>query len=485
MKLFPDPTTFIQIGPLEIKWYAVAILSGALIAFQIIKSNLKKKGYPKDLAEDLFLGCLLIGILGARIWYVLFSDPMSYVSNPMRILNFQEGGLAIHGGLIFGVLFAWLFLRKRGYHFLEVADEVFPSILIAQAVGRWGNFINKEAFGPVVDPSSLSWLPQFIQEGMVVNGQTHMPTFLYESIANIIGFFLIHFLYRKVSKLKRGDLLYAYLMWYGMVRFFIEIFRTDALLVGNGELKIAQITSIVFILVGILGTLGVFRKLFPVEKPVLIFDFDGTLMDTHAVIIESFKEVFNTVETTHELTDEDLDWVVGPTLKESFEKFVINPDTDQLIDQYREIMVSKHKDLAHEMPGAIETLKTLKDAGYKIGIFSNKKTNMVQMGMDQENMTPYIDVVVGSDLFDNPKPDPQGIFNVIEALKGYKDNVVMIGDSSGDILAGKNAGAYTIAYTENDKRKEELLSLNPNYSVDQLTEIIEHLRKEPKLWNIN
>ena len=482
MKLFPDSTTFIQIGPLEIKWYAVFILSGALIAFQFIKSNLKKKNYPSNLVEDLFIGSLLSGILGSRLWYVAFSDPLSYLSDPMRIFNFQEGGLAIHGGLVFGVIFAWFFLRKKGYHFLETADEAMYPILLAQAIGRWGNFINKEAFGPAISQSSISWLPKFVQDGMFVDGAYHMPTFLYESMANIVGFLLIHYVLRRVSKLKRGDLAYSYLMWYGIVRFFIEIFRTDALLIGGGEIKIAQVTSIAFILIGALGYLGVFRKLFPIEKPTLIFDFDGTLMDTHEVIVSTFKEVFNTVETTHELSDEDYDWVVGPSLKQSFERFVVNPDTDALINQYREIMIEKHKELADQMPGAVEMLKELKEQGYKIGIFSNKKTDMVQMGMNQVNMTPYIDVVIGGDLFDEPKPNPQGIYHVLDALNGYRDNLVMIGDSAGDIQSGMNAHAYTIAYTANEKRKQELLNLKPNAAVDSLSDIPMLLRKE-QLWN--
>ena len=254
----------------------------------------------------------------------------------------------------------------------------------------------------------------------------------------------------------------------------------DALLIGGVKLK-SPVTSIAFILIGALGYLGVFRKLFPIEKPTLIFDFDGTWW-IHEVIVSTFKEVFNTVETTHELRDEDYDWVVGPSLKQSFERFVVNPDTDALINQYREIMIEKHKELADQMPGAVEMLKELKEQGYKIGIFSNKKTDMVQMGMNQVNMTPYIDVVIGGDLFDEPKPNPQGIYHVLDALNGYRDNLVMIGDSAGDIQSGMNAHSYTIAYTANEKRKQKLLNLKPNAAVDSLSDIPMLLRKE-QLWN--
>lgn len=482
MNFFPDPTTFLKIGPLEIKWYAVFILTGALIAYQIIKSNFKKKGYPLQIAEDLFLGCLLIGILGARLWYVAFSNPGHYLANPLSILNFQEGGLAIHGGLFFGVAFAYFYLKRKGYDFISMADEILYVVLVAQGIGRWGNFINKEAFGPVIDERSLNFLPNFIKEGMFINGNYHMPTFLIESVLNILGFLIIHFLLRRFTKTKRGDLVYAYLMWYGVVRFFIEIFRTDALLVGDGGLKIAQIISILFIIVGLLGYMGVFGKIIKPSLPILVFDFDGTLLDTESTIIETFKSVFSEVETTHELSDEDYDSLVGPTLISSFERYVVNPDIDQLIETYRSRMLLNHQALAKPMPNALEALKSLKEKGFRIAIFSNKQTDMIKMGLDQVEMTPYIDLIVGQDLVEKTKPDPSGIKMIVQNLKGTYDNVVMIGDSVDDILAGQNANAYTIAYSENEKRQQLLMAQNPNAIIYSLLEI-EPLLSERKLWN--
>lgn len=482
MSFFPDPTTFLKLGPLEIKWYAVFILTGALVAYGFIRNNLKKKGYPLQMAEDLFLGCLLIGILGARLWYVAFSNDPSYLQNPASILNFQEGGLAIHGGLIFGALFAYIYIKRKRYDFISMADEILYTVLIAQAIGRWGNFINKEAFGPAIDGSSLNFLPGFIKEGMMINGQYHMPMFLIESTLNLIGFVLIHFVLRRFTKTKRGDLSYAYLMWYGVVRFFVEIFRTDALLVGNGGLKIAQIISLIFIAVGLLGYLGVFRKLHKTPLPTLIFDFDGTLLDTHSTIVETFKQVFSEVELKHEMTQEHYDSLVGPLLSESFERYVVNPDVDQLIERYRELMVENHKRLAHEMPHATEVLKQFKLEGYKMGVLSNKKTEMVLMGMDQANMNGLVDVVVGPDLVENPKPNPEGIKKIVEQLNGTHDNVIMIGDSVDDIKTGQNGNAYTIGYVTSDFRHTQLSAQTPNALIHSLLEI-EPLIKERKIWN--
>lgn len=482
MSFFPDPTTFIKLGPFEIKWYAVFILTGALIAYSVIRSNFKKKGYPLDIAENLFLGCLLIGILGARLWYVAFSNPAAYLANPSSILNFQEGGLAIHGGLIFGALFAYLYLKKKGYSFMAMADEIMYTILIAQAVGRWGNFINKEAFGPVIDGDKLNMLPSFIKEGMLINGNYHMPTFLIESVLNLLGFFLIHFGLRRSKSLKRGDLVYAYLMWYGVVRFFIEIFRTDALLVGEGGLKIAQLISIAFIVIGVLGFMGVFRKLFKANKPILIFDFDGTLLDSEEMILKTFESVFNEVELKHPMTTEDYDSLVGPTLQQSFEKYVVNPNIEELIETYRTRMLVNHETMAKEIPGAQALLRELKEKGYKIAILSNKMTEMVKLGMDAVGITPYVDLVVGQDLVTKHKPDPEGINFIVDQLKGSHDNVIMVGDSVDDILVGQNANAFTIGYSSSEYRKQLLQSQKPNRLINDLS-LIPAMIQEDKLWN--
>lgn len=482
MSLFPDATTFIKLGPLAIKWYAICILTGALLAFWFIKQNFKKKGYPLSLAEDLFLGCLLAGIFGARLWYVLFSNPSDYFADPMKILNFQEGGLAIHGGLIFGALYAYFFLKKKGYDFISLTDETLYSVLLAQAIGRWGNFINKEAFGPVIPNDSLNFLPKFIQEGMMIDGQLRMPMFLIESVLNLIGFVLIHFVLRKVSQPKRGDLSYAYLMWYGVVRFFVEIFRTDALLVGGNGLKIAQIISILFIVVGMLGYLGVFRKFHQPPKPTLIFDFDGTLLDSQDAIIHTFKEVFSEVELKHEMTQEDYDWLVGPRLEDSFNRFVVNPDVEQLVANYKAKMKINHQTMVKAIPHAPEVIRSLHQQGYKIGIISNKKTDMIFLGLDQIGLRNEIDLVVGFDLVEKGKPDPEGVKLIVKQLKGTYDNLIVIGDSVDDVMVGHNSQAYTVAFVSNLKREQQLRDAQPNAMIYSLTEL-EPLIKEKKIWN--
>lgn len=481
MKFFPDRQTLISVGPLEIKYYAVFILLGAIFAYAISARNLKKKGYSKEIAEDLFFGALLSGILGARLWYVVFYDLSSYLQNPIQILNFMQGGLAIHGGLFFGVLYGYYFAKKRKLQFLHLADQILYTVLVAQALGRWGNFMNQEAFGPVVDESFFALLPTFIKEGMLIAGHYRMPTFLMESALNVFGFLIIHFGLHERNQYKKGDLVYAYLIWYGIVRFYIESFRTDYLPFFGTGLKIAQVTSVAFIVVGLIGYFGVFKKIFKTKKPIIIYDFDGTLMDTESNIKQAFTHVLKDKQLTMDLSEEVLDSFIGPTLVESFRKVVDNPNIDELISQYRQIAIELHPTTVKPMNHAMESLKDLKAQGYRIAIASNKKTEMIKLALDQTGMLEYIDLFVGPDNVEYVKPDKRVVETIVNQLDGYHDNVIFVGDSVVDIETGINANAYTIGFTTNGNRVDQLINAKPNRMIQSIDEI-NSIVKEERQW---
>lgn len=252
MSLFPNAKTFIEIGPFSIQWYAVCIMTGAIIAYLIGQYNFKKLGYDKDILSDYFVEVLFIGIIGARLWYVIFMWNELYATNPIDILMITNGGLAIQGGIFSGLIFSYFFFKKRNIPFLIAGDAIMPGVLLAQACGRWGNFINQEAYGSVVELSFLKnlHLPDFIIDNMYIHGQYYHPTFLYESIGCIIGFLLIFFVVRRFQD-KQGYQFFSYFIWYGIIRYFIEGLRTDSLYVLG--LKTAQLVSIAFVIVGIIG----------------------------------------------------------------------------------------------------------------------------------------------------------------------------------------------------------------------------------------
>lgn len=236
-----DPIAF-SLGPLEVRWYGVIIATGIVIGYLIAQREMIKRGFSADFLADLLIWVLPLSILGARFYYVAF-EWSHYQENPEQIIQIWNGGIAIHGALITAVLVAYLFTKKRESSFLKVADILAPSILIGQAIGRWGNFINQEAHGGEVSRTFLEnmFIPDWIINQMYIDGAYYHPTFLYESLWSFAGVILLLLLRRK--NLIRGELFFFYITWYSFGRFFIEGMRTDSLYV-IGELRTAQLVSV-------------------------------------------------------------------------------------------------------------------------------------------------------------------------------------------------------------------------------------------------
>lgn len=235
---------------LSIHFYSLCILLGVILAYIVITREAKKNNINTNFIDNVIFYGLLIGILGARIHYVLFNLDY-YLNNLSEIYKVWHGGLAIHGGIIFGSIFVYFYSRKHKVDFIKLLDIIMPGVILAQGIGRWGNFFNKEAYGSLVSKELLEKLliPKFVINGMYIDGNYYLPTFYIESIFCILGF-IIMLLLRRNKKLKIGLITSFYLIWYGLIRLFIEYFRTDSLMIGN--LKVAMIISILLILIGII-----------------------------------------------------------------------------------------------------------------------------------------------------------------------------------------------------------------------------------------
>lgn len=240
----------LDLGIIQINWYSFFIFIAMATAVFLVFKESKKKDLDQDTLVDIIFYVLVFGILGARLYYVLFNLDY-YLKNPLEIIQIWHGGLAIHGGIIAGLIVTILYSKKKKLKLPLLTDIIVPGLIIGQAIGRWGNFFNQEAFGRIVKLSTLEkmHLPNFIIEGMHINGFYREPTFLYESVMSIIGFIIL-LLVRKSKKIKTGQLTSIYLVWYGIIRLIIEGLRSDSLMLG--PLKIAQIVSIVFIITGII-----------------------------------------------------------------------------------------------------------------------------------------------------------------------------------------------------------------------------------------
>ncbi|PLT29019.1 prolipoprotein diacylglyceryl transferase [Peribacillus deserti] len=238
-----------ELGPLSVHWYGIIIGTGVLLGLLLAMRESERRGLSKDTFLDLILFAVPAAIICARIYYVLFEWEY-YSKNPGSIIKVWEGGIAIHGALIGSVLTAYIFTKIKKISFWKVADIAAPSIILGQAIGRWGNFINQEAHGGEVSRSYLEGLhlPDFIVNQMYINGAYYHPTFLYESLWNLAGFILLLFL-RRVN-LRRGELFLTYVIWYSIGRFFIEGLRTDSLMLTD-YLRIAQVLSLSLIVIAL------------------------------------------------------------------------------------------------------------------------------------------------------------------------------------------------------------------------------------------
>lgn len=239
---------------ITIKWYGVLIAVGFLLALLYAFRNAKRFGIRQDPMIDVVLVCTVFAFIGARLYFVLFSDSRSdYFANPVEILQVWNGGLAIYGGVIMAFVTALWMCRLRKVDTLRMFDLASIGFLIGQAVGRWGNFFNQEAFGGNTDlPWGMtgSWISSYIN---ITEGYDHSlpvhPTFLYESLWCALGFVLLHIISKKAYRFK-GQLFSLYIMWYGTGRFFIELLRTDSLYLGT--MKVSCLVAVLSVLGGFL-----------------------------------------------------------------------------------------------------------------------------------------------------------------------------------------------------------------------------------------
>lgn len=242
-----DPI-LVHYGNGGIHWYGVIIAAGVLLALLMCSRLYKGRGRDPEELVDFLLWALPIGIVGARLYYVIFSWE-DYAGRPMAVFEIWNGGLAIYGGIIAGLITALVFCRIKGLSFPEFADICMPGVALGQCLGRWGNFVNGEAHG---GETALPW-------GMSIDGAAPVhPTFLYESLWSLAGMIILIIIVKKC--LTPGSGFFAYLIWYGAGRFFIEGLRTDSLYLVPG-LRVSQLVAVISVAVGAAGFTGlIIRK---------------------------------------------------------------------------------------------------------------------------------------------------------------------------------------------------------------------------------
>lgn len=244
-----NPVIF-NIGNFELRWYSVLIAIAVIIGYVLIINESRRFKIKKEFMFNMMFWTLIFAIIGARLYYVVFNLEY-YRTNILEIFQIWKGGLAIHGALLFGAITIIIYCKKYKVRVGKILDIFVPALLLGQAIGRWGNFFNSEAYGSIVTYQQLEnikIIPQFIIDNMFINGSYHLPMFYFESLWCLLGFFLSLFLRRR-KYIKDGQLVAFYMMWYGVARFVIETFRTDALLF-NG-IRVARVVSVLMFVIGL------------------------------------------------------------------------------------------------------------------------------------------------------------------------------------------------------------------------------------------
>jgi phosphatidylglycerol:prolipoprotein diacylglycerol transferase len=334
---------------------------------------------------------------------------------------------------------------------------------------------------------------------MLIKGAYHHPTFLYESCLNLIGLIFILNLRKKSKKLLSGDIIFIYMIWYGIVRAFTETLRaggdaSDPLMLG--PIHVSRAIAIIGFICGIVGlvlkhniTKLKTEPYYQIKEDVnktridtVIFDLDGTLLDTKSLIDHSFIYTFQHYFPSLNITKEELDSFFGPTLEDTFSRYTKDKKLiNEMINYYRVYNKEHHDEFVKAFPGAKGLLRALHYKGYKVCVVSSKIKNMVEYGLMHNGMLKYVDYIIGEGQI-IPKPNPEGIIRAMDHFK-FSKNAIYIGDNPSDINAGINADNYFKEHNIDKTCKacgvayslkfDEIKNITPSYMVNELEEILD------------
>ncbi len=262
--VFTSPGPTLDLGPFSLRWYGIIIATAVFIGIWLSQQLARRRKLDPDLIADLAIWLVLAAVPAARLYYVAFE--WHYYQNHLdQVIQVWQGGIAIHGAILGGLVATILFGRFKQVSLWQLLDVVAPSLILGQAMGRWGNFFNSEAFG---DPTNLPWklyIPPRRRPPSLQEYDYFHPTFLYESLWNLGLFGILLWVFFRFPQARPGTIIFIYALGYGCGRVWIEGLRTDSLMLG--PLRIAQLMSLVFILVGLVGLAWLYRDALSRRQP--------------------------------------------------------------------------------------------------------------------------------------------------------------------------------------------------------------------------
>lgn len=393
-----------------------------------------RQGYTLDDSTEVLVIALIGGILGGRIFYVLqnFREYMKYLPYIFRV---TDGGYGMIGSVLGVCAISFFPLKKKKMSVFRTWDALVPCILWVTGIARIARANTQEMW--------------------------------YVIAMDLVGFLIVYFL----PGTRRGDKVSFTLLWIGFEQMLSSIMGWDP------QAKTVFVPSIFIEAMGFLSYILLrFRKR---KKPVVLFDLDGTLMDSKPMVEECFRHVFEMYGKLEEFTPQVAGEVFGPPLIDMMKKYFPDQNPDELVEEYRQYQETRSWNgymLLFE--GVEQTLESLKENGFKMAIVSSRLGNSCKLWLTQLHIRQYFNLVLGQDKIEHAKPAPDGLLMACEKLGYGHDSAIYVGDNASDVIAAKRAGMYAVAYVTDSSKLEEVKKAKPNKILNSIPEILEMLKED-------
>lgn len=430
-----------------IRWAGLAVLAGAFLGYLLFRRDMKHNGYVRAFSQDIFLGCIFFGLLGARLaWYA-----ENGFARFGRFFLFFYDGFEPLGGILAACIFLLIYCRKNYMSMLRTLDCAMPQMLLAMAIAR-------------IPDIFTSW------RVILVVG------------VDFLGYVMLQLVYRRFFNDKhRGDAAALALLWIGLSRFFVNV-----ALYGRANMTPALSLPGLVTAIGAL-VLYVFNRMRKMDtKPLVLFDFDGTLMDTQAMVNESYRYLFNKYRTVDDFDDRTQIEVFGANDRREIARLFQGEDPNELTTEFRAFQQNLPAlGLVNTMPHALEILMWLKKNGYTVGVVTSRPTDNCRYWISEFDLDDYIDMVMGAEVYKKAKPAPDALRRICHELKMGHDNCVYIGDHARDVRMARRACVYAIGYVTSEKGLKRITRSMPNRMIRDLLELEDILQETDHNWTYN
>ncbi len=445
MAFFPDSSTILQVGGVSIHWYALTIVTACIVAYLYMSRTMKSHGYRQAVSDDLLILIAIGMILGGRIGWVI-ENWRNYRLYVWYVFALSDGGIETLTGMFGVFICVYIYTRLKRMSWRRTMDSIMPALFILLIIARTGRCLTDARVWAAV-------------------------------ALDIVGFMILKYgfhVYRDGRK--RGDISAVALIWLGMVRMAACVMHFDPMAAHVAPSAVLSEAAGI-----LLFYYNRAKKTDP--KPVILFDFDGTLMDSENMVIECFRHLFELHGNIGDFNRQKQKEVFGIPLSQAIQILFPEEDTKKLAAEYREYQMKlPEMDKVKLLPHVYDTLQALHDNGYRMGIVSSRLSESLMMWMDEFEISDHFDLVVGREQFRRPKPAPDGIISACDRLLRAHDDCIYVGDTGADVKAAKAAGVFCVAYVSDEDNRPEIEAEKPNVVITDLNQLLD-IVKEDHAWS--